>query len=95
MDSTHRALIREQFTRQAVPFANAPAIRNAEMLDRIVDLSDAVAVETLTEEMVVAYAKPLVDGLERFDADAIDGFPDRGGIGIAALKAHEFETCLF
>ena len=25
---SHRELIREQFTRQAVPFANAPAIRD-------------------------------------------------------------------
>jgi ubiquinone/menaquinone biosynthesis C-methylase UbiE len=49
MDSTHRALIREQFTRQAVPFANAPAIRNAEMLDRIVDLSGAIASDTVLD----------------------------------------------
>ncbi len=49
MDSTHRELIREQFTRQAVPFANAPAIRNAEMLDRIVDLSGAIASDTVLD----------------------------------------------
>jgi ubiquinone/menaquinone biosynthesis C-methylase UbiE len=49
MDSTHRALIREQFTRQAVPFANAPAIRNVEMLDRIVDLSGAIASDTVLD----------------------------------------------
>ena len=49
MDSTHRALIREQFTRQAVPFANAPAIRNAELLDRIVDLSGAIASDTVLD----------------------------------------------
>ena len=49
MDSTHRALIREQFTRQAVPFANAPAIRNAETLDRIVDLSGAISSNTVLD----------------------------------------------
>jgi ubiquinone/menaquinone biosynthesis C-methylase UbiE len=47
MDSAHRALIREQFTRQAVPFANAPAIRNEEMLARIIDLSGAIASDTV------------------------------------------------
>lgn len=36
MENEHRALIQDQFTRQAVPFANSPAIRNAEILDRIV-----------------------------------------------------------
>jgi ubiquinone/menaquinone biosynthesis C-methylase UbiE len=49
MDSAHRALIREQFTRQAVPFAHAPAIRNAEGLDRIVDLSGATASDTVLD----------------------------------------------
>ena len=49
MDPAHRALIREQFTRQAVPFANAPAIRNAEALDRIVDLSGAVASDSVLD----------------------------------------------
>jgi hypothetical protein len=39
----HRELIREQFTRQAVPFANAPAIRDASTLGRMVDVSGAVA----------------------------------------------------
>ena len=41
MDSAHRELVRDQFTRQAVPFASAPAIRDAETLIRIVDLSRA------------------------------------------------------
>jgi SAM-dependent methyltransferase len=49
MDPTHRALIRDQFTRQAAPFANAPAIRNAAALDRIVDLSGAVASDSVLD----------------------------------------------
>src|SRR5258705_3487169 len=49
MDPAHRALIREQFTHQAVPFANAPAIRNAEALERIVDLSGATASDSVLD----------------------------------------------
>jgi len=49
MDTTHRARIREQFTRQAVPFAHAPAIRNAETLDRIVDLSGATGSDSVLD----------------------------------------------
>ena len=49
MDNTHRNLIQEQFTRQAVPFANAPAIRDAQMLDRVVDLSGATATDTVLD----------------------------------------------
>jgi SAM-dependent methyltransferase len=49
MDSTHRERIRGQFTRQALPFANAPAIRNAEALDRIVDLSGTIASDTVLD----------------------------------------------
>jgi SAM-dependent methyltransferase len=41
MDNAHRDLIREQFTRQAVPFANSPGIRDPQMLGRVVDLSGA------------------------------------------------------
>jgi ubiquinone/menaquinone biosynthesis C-methylase UbiE len=37
----HRELILDQFTRQAVPFASAPAIRNREALNRIVEISGA------------------------------------------------------
>lgn len=37
----HRARILDQFTRQAVPFAQARAIRNQEALDRIVKLAEA------------------------------------------------------
>lgn len=49
MDGTHRDLIREQFTRQAVPFANAPAIRDAQMLGRVVDLSGVAALDTVLD----------------------------------------------
>ena len=49
MDSTHRTLVQEQFTRQAVPFANAPAIRNAETLDRIVDGSGVGRSDTVLD----------------------------------------------
>jgi len=41
MDDAHRSLIRDQFTRQAVPFANSPTVRNAEILERIVADSGA------------------------------------------------------
>jgi SAM-dependent methyltransferase len=37
----HRARILDQFTRQAVPFAQARAIRNQEALDRIVQVAEA------------------------------------------------------
>ena len=36
MDSSHQSRILDQFTRQAVPFSGAPAIRNEEALNRIV-----------------------------------------------------------
>ena len=49
MDSAHRELVRDQFTRQAVPFANAPAIRDAETLGRIVDLSRAQVFDTVLD----------------------------------------------
>ena len=45
MDS-HRDLILDQFTRQAVPFANAAPIRNQEALDRIVRMADAGGADT-------------------------------------------------
>ena len=37
----HRSRILDQFTRQAVPFAQAQAIRNQEALDRIVKMAEA------------------------------------------------------
>jgi ubiquinone/menaquinone biosynthesis C-methylase UbiE len=49
MDNTHRDLIHEQFTRQAVPFANAPAIRDAQRLGHVVDLSGAAAPDTVLD----------------------------------------------
>jgi SAM-dependent methyltransferase len=39
--ASHNDRIRDQFTRQAVPFATAPAIRNQEALDHIVNLAEA------------------------------------------------------
>ena len=47
--NTHRDLIREQFTRQAVPFANSPGVRDAKVLGHIVDLSGAAAVDTVLD----------------------------------------------
>lgn len=41
MDSGHRGRILDQFTRQAVPFATARAIRNQEALERIVQMAHA------------------------------------------------------
>jgi ubiquinone/menaquinone biosynthesis C-methylase UbiE len=41
MSDAHRDLIREQFTRQAIPFAQAAAIRDADILERIVTVSGA------------------------------------------------------
>ena len=41
MEVKQRELILDQFTRQAVPFASAPAIRNREALNRIVEISGA------------------------------------------------------
>ncbi|HWE51269.1 MAG TPA: methyltransferase domain-containing protein [Bryobacteraceae bacterium] len=39
MASEHQARVLDQFTRQAVPFATAPSIRNPEALNRIVQIS--------------------------------------------------------
>jgi SAM-dependent methyltransferase len=41
VDDQHNAQIRDQFTRQAIPFAAAPEIRNADALRRIVEIADA------------------------------------------------------
>jgi ubiquinone/menaquinone biosynthesis C-methylase UbiE len=41
MDTGHRDRILDQFTRQAVPFSSAPAIRNQEALNRIVEMAEA------------------------------------------------------
>ncbi len=48
MDS-HRDRILDQFTRQAVPFSSAPAIRNQEALNRIVHMADAGPEDTVLD----------------------------------------------
>jgi ubiquinone/menaquinone biosynthesis C-methylase UbiE len=48
MDS-HRDRILDQFTRQAVPFSSAPAIRNQEALNRIVQLAGAGPEDTVLD----------------------------------------------
>ena len=45
----HHERILDQFTRQAVPFATAPAIRNQEALDRIVRMASAGADDTVLD----------------------------------------------
>jgi ubiquinone/menaquinone biosynthesis C-methylase UbiE len=45
----HREKILDQFTRQAVPFSSAPAIRNQEALNRIVELAGAGAEDTVLD----------------------------------------------
>ncbi len=49
MGSAHRARILDQFTRQASPFANAPAIRNPDALNRIVTLAGAGPDDTVLD----------------------------------------------
>ena len=45
----HHERILDQFTRQAVPFATAPAIRNQEALDRIVRMANAGSDDTVLD----------------------------------------------
>lgn len=49
MDSAHREVILDQFTRQASPFANAPAIRNQEALNRIVAMAGTGSKDTVLD----------------------------------------------
>lgn len=49
MDQEHRQQILDQFTRQAEPFARAPAIRNPEGLDRIVKMAEAGPEDTVLD----------------------------------------------
>jgi SAM-dependent methyltransferase len=49
MESAHRAVILDQFTRQASPFASAPAIRNLEALNRIVAIAGAGPDDTVLD----------------------------------------------
>jgi SAM-dependent methyltransferase len=63
MNSAHRDVILDQFTRQASPFANAPAIRNQEALRRIVAMAEAGGDDTALDVacgpglLVCAFAK--------------------------------------
>ena len=49
MEIKHREQILDQFTRQAVPFSSAPAIRNQEALNRIVELAGAGPEDTVLD----------------------------------------------
>jgi ubiquinone/menaquinone biosynthesis C-methylase UbiE len=49
MDSAHREVILDQFTRQASPFANAPTIRNQEALNRIVAIAGTGPEDTVLD----------------------------------------------
>ena len=49
MDFRHRSRILDQFTRQAVPFATAPAIRNQEALNLMVQMAHAGAEDTVLD----------------------------------------------
>lgn len=49
MTYSHRERILDQFTRQAVPFATAPAIRNKEALARIVRMANAGPEDTVLD----------------------------------------------
>jgi SAM-dependent methyltransferase len=63
MEVKHRDQILDQFTRQAVPFSTAPAIRNQEALDRIVEMAGAGPDDTVLDVacgpglLVCAFAK--------------------------------------
>ncbi|MBI4908351.1 MAG: methyltransferase domain-containing protein [Acidobacteria bacterium] len=46
---THGERILDQFTRQAVPFATAPAIRNEQALDRIVTIVNSAPTDTVLD----------------------------------------------
>ena len=47
--TTHRDRILDQFTRQAVPFSTAPAIRNQEALNRMVTMAEAGPDDTVLD----------------------------------------------
>jgi ubiquinone/menaquinone biosynthesis C-methylase UbiE len=49
MEVKHREQILDQFTRQAVPFSTAPAIRNQEALQRIVEMAGAGPADTVLD----------------------------------------------
>ena len=49
MQRSHNQTILDQFTRQAIPFATAPAIRNTDALNRIVHLAQAGPDDTVLD----------------------------------------------
>ena len=49
MEIKHRETILDQFTRQALPFSTAPAIRNQDALNRIVELAGAGPADTVLD----------------------------------------------
>src|SRR3984893_5825398 len=49
MGPEHKEHILDQFTRQAVPFAAAPAIRNEDALNRIVQMAQAGPADTVLD----------------------------------------------
>jgi ubiquinone/menaquinone biosynthesis C-methylase UbiE len=49
METTHHDRILDQFTRQAVPFSTAPAIRNQEALNRMVAMAEAGPHDTVLD----------------------------------------------
>ena len=49
MDSAHDQIILDQFTRQASPFATAPAIRNQDALNRMVAMAEAGPDDTVLD----------------------------------------------
>jgi hypothetical protein len=49
MSAENRNLILDQFTRQAVPFANSPLVRNDGLLNRMVGTAEAGAVDSVLE----------------------------------------------
>ena len=63
MEVKHQERILDQFTRQAVPFSTAPAIRNQDALQRIVEMAGAGPDDTVLDVacgpglLVCAFAK--------------------------------------
>src|SRR5260221_400732 len=90
MDSPHRDRILDQFTRQAVPFSSAPAIRNPEALNRAATFRAAPAVRnTAPDKRLVLFARAgLADPqweTYRLEGDLDDllsrSFPEGGDAG--------------
>jgi SAM-dependent methyltransferase len=47
--TSHQDLIRDQFTKQSVPFSSAPAIRNEEALKLLLELTNASSLDTVLD----------------------------------------------